>query len=294
MRQILAIHRHGSFIKAAEELGVAQPTLSKSIARLEDELRVMLFDRSGKRTRVTPMGALVVERATELIANANRLERDVGLMADGAFGEARIGLGPGLRPVFAPRFAEAIATRFPKLRLTMMIEHRQHLMEGLRTGEFDIVILVAADELDRLDVVQVEVMRDPFIAVARPDHPLAGRSKIAADEFLRHPVASAGTAFSLAELMGLDDAPSMPPAHFVSNDYGMIKALIRAGLVSCVGSEHVFHDEIAAGEIVRLDIDWVHEIRLVAVMTRAANHSPILQAIVAEAVRLGEVTASLR
>jgi DNA-binding transcriptional LysR family regulator len=68
MRQVLAIHRHGSFVKAADEIGVAQPTLSKSISRLEDELGLRLFDRTGSGAKVTPMGALLVARAETIIA----------------------------------------------------------------------------------------------------------------------------------------------------------------------------------------------------------------------------------
>lgn len=90
MRQVLAIHRRGSFVKAADDVGVAQPTLSKSISRLEDELGLKLFDRSGTGAKVTPMGALIVQRAETIIAEAERLARDIELVAAGQMGEARI------------------------------------------------------------------------------------------------------------------------------------------------------------------------------------------------------------
>src|SRR6185312_15334785 len=97
MSQVVAIAQHGSFGKAAAELGISQPTLSKSIARLEDELRFKLFDRSGWRAQLTPLGAFVVERAERLVAQSQRFEREVDLFALGEFGEVRIGLGPVLR-----------------------------------------------------------------------------------------------------------------------------------------------------------------------------------------------------
>ena len=127
MRQVLAIHRHGSFVKAAEEVGVAQPTLSKSIARLEDELGLKLFDRSGVGAKVTPMGALLVQRAKSIIAEAERLSRDIELVAAGQIGEARIGIGPALRRTFLPRFVGTLAARHPALRLHLSVDSRDRL-----------------------------------------------------------------------------------------------------------------------------------------------------------------------
>ena len=70
MRQILAITQYGSFAKAAEALGVAQPSLSKSIARLEDKLKVKLFDRSALGSALTPIGELIVERAARIVTES--------------------------------------------------------------------------------------------------------------------------------------------------------------------------------------------------------------------------------
>ena len=83
MRQVASIARLGSFGKAAQELGISQPTLSKSIARLEDELRFKLFDRTGWRAQLTPMGEFIVERANRVILEARRFERDIDLFGLG-------------------------------------------------------------------------------------------------------------------------------------------------------------------------------------------------------------------
>lgn len=155
MRQVLAIHRHGSFAKAAEAVGVAQPTLSKSIARLEDELGLTLFDRSGSGARVTPMGALLVSRAEIVIGEAERLARDIELAAAGQIGEARIGVGPAMRS-FLPAFAQALAVRFPQLRLKLNVDLRDRLLADLRTGALDLVITAQSPDPDG-DYVQTEI-----------------------------------------------------------------------------------------------------------------------------------------
>jgi len=122
LRHMMSIHRMGSFARAAEQLGLAQSTLSKSIARLEDQLGLRLFERSGAGAVVTPMGAVVIAGAERIVEEAERLRRDVELAAAGDLGEIRIGLGPAFRPRFLPRFTEAIVRRWPRLKLMIDVE----------------------------------------------------------------------------------------------------------------------------------------------------------------------------
>jgi DNA-binding transcriptional LysR family regulator len=285
MRQVLAIHRHGSFAKAAEELGIAQPTLSKSVARLEDELGLKLFDRSGSGAKVTPMGALIVGRAEKIIVEAERLARDVELVAAGQIGEVRVGFGPAMREVILPRLTVALADRYPDLRLHMVVEQRRSLLHDLMAGRMDILIMAGGEDVDAVDVVQTELMRELIVAVAAPHHPLAGRGKVSIDEFAAWPNASpsAGAFFATPTLLGLADPSVDQTPAYVTNDFGAIRALVDMGRATYVGAEHVLRADIRAGNFAVIDLDWRREVRTVAVMTRAARHSPILQAVVEQA-----------
>ncbi len=75
LQQVIAVRKHGSFAKAADALGVSQPNLSKSVARLEDELKLKIFDRTAKGSVLTPVGELIVERADAVIAETRDLRR---------------------------------------------------------------------------------------------------------------------------------------------------------------------------------------------------------------------------
>ena len=79
LQQVIAVRKHGSFAKAADALGVSQPNLSKSVARLEDQLRLKIFDRTAKGSVLTPIGELIVERADAVIAETRDLARDASL-----------------------------------------------------------------------------------------------------------------------------------------------------------------------------------------------------------------------
>lgn len=73
LKYVMALDRHRSFARAAEECGVTQPTLSGMIAKLEDELGVRLFDRSGRRVAPTAIGTRIVRQAAVTLAEADRI-----------------------------------------------------------------------------------------------------------------------------------------------------------------------------------------------------------------------------
>src|SRR3954462_2082250 len=96
LRQVGAVREYGSFAKAADALGVSQPNLSKSVARLEDQLKLKIFDRTRKGSSLTPVGEMIVERAGAVIAEARDLERDAALLAGGETGTVRIGFSSAI------------------------------------------------------------------------------------------------------------------------------------------------------------------------------------------------------
>jgi DNA-binding transcriptional LysR family regulator len=94
IEQIVAICRAGSFSGAARALGIAQPTLSKSIGRLETKLGIQLFERSNVNARPTVYGQFVADHALGLLQNVSTLGRELEQMAKGEAGLLRIGVGP--------------------------------------------------------------------------------------------------------------------------------------------------------------------------------------------------------
>ena len=140
MRQILAICEHGSFAKAAKALGLSQPSLSNSIARLEDQLKTRLFDRSPSGSELTPIGELIIERAAGIVAEADEIVRDAALAAQGGTGLVRIGVGASLAGEFLSRLLNTVADKHPDLRLHIEGGNWIGLLPALATREVDIVL----------------------------------------------------------------------------------------------------------------------------------------------------------
>src|SRR3954447_15497456 len=109
LRQILAIREHGSFAKAAEALNMAQPALSKSMAKLEDELQLTIFTRASTGSELTPMGEMIAERAERVMAATSNLARDAALIAGGDTGVVRLGASSLLSDTLLPQLLVRLA-----------------------------------------------------------------------------------------------------------------------------------------------------------------------------------------
>lgn len=289
MRQVLAIHRHGSFARAAQALAISQPTLSKSIARLEDELKLVLFDRSGTGARVTPMGALIVERAERIVGEAARLRRDVELAAGGMLGKVAIGVDAGLSSTFLVRILEKAADRYPDLRLAMFVDAGDQLRRRMAAGELDMVVTAEAPGAPDPDFVRLPVIEEAAIAVAAPHHPLAGLDFIDRETFARHRSMSPPreTGFGTLAVLGLPEAADAPTEFYVLNDYEPAVRLAIKGVVTLLAPAHVVAPALAEGRLVRLNLDWSLDVAFVAIMPRAAGHSPVLRELAALAADVG-------
>ena len=287
LRLVTAVHRHGSLRRAAEALGLTQPTLSKTLARLEDELGVTLFYRSATGAKATPIGQYISERAALMIDEAERLKHEVKLLSEGEAGTVRIGVGPALRHAFLPDFAERVTRNHPNLRLELISDRRPHLMAGLRSGQFDLIVVTEGAGFDGTDWVLTDVLTDTLIAVAAPDHPLVKQAAISPDDFARYPSISQPqeSAFATSRLLDLDGAEVDRSTFYIMNDLATILRLVRAGVATTIGLDHQLRPAIDAGELVRLALDWSRSVRIVAAMTRASALSPILRAIASEARR---------
>src|SRR6478735_2418823 len=173
LQQVIAIRRHGSFAKAAEALGVSQPNLSQSVARLEDELKLKLFDRTAKGSVLTPIGELIVERADAVIAETRDLARDAALLAGGEPGAVRIGCTTALSMPLVMPLLQSIVRRHPGLKVHTEAAASARLLPLLESRELDVVFTgQAPDPTAGAYVVQC-IFETPTVFVASPSHPLA-------------------------------------------------------------------------------------------------------------------------
>lgn len=285
LRQILAIRDCGSFARAAEALHMAQPALSKSMARLEAELGLTIFTRTSTGSELTPMGELIAERAERVMAATRNLARDAALIAGGDAGAIRLGFGTLLKDTLLPRLLLKIVEAHPQLRLEIEFGTADRLLTLVESRELDLV--VCRPPATPTALTYVEALRAELIFVGAPTHPLASERGISTDRLAEFPCAGPNSAgLTVSAFLGQPAASETLDA-YTANDYEALMPLVLAGRTTLLAPSFFVQQELAAGRLARLDVDWAGETSFGCYTTQASSFSPILAEITRDAVELG-------
>ncbi|MGH8446774.1 MAG: LysR family transcriptional regulator [Solimonas sp.] len=189
LKHFRGLAQHGHFGRAAKALHLTQPALTRSIQMLESQLGVTLIERDNKRFELTQFGRLVLERAELVLRETERLKRDVELMRGMSIGELRVGASPiPADTIVGPALAWLIEQR-AGLQVEFLIRPWQELSRSLRKGDIELFV----GETRGLNGAQdLEITALPPYAVgfvARADHPLARRERVAFKDISHYPLA---------------------------------------------------------------------------------------------------------
>ncbi|GAB2188833.1 LysR family transcriptional regulator [Sessilibacter sp. MAH2] len=182
LRTLDAIDRRGSFAAAAEELSKVPSALSYSIQKLEEELDLLLFDRSGHRALLTPIGRLILERGREILHATEEMISDARAMADGWEPEVTI----GVEALFEEERLFPLISKFEKVSGT-----RVKLQSSVLSGTWELLeqdkvdLVIASDIGIRLAEIQTRFLyNETIMYCAAPTHPIHQMENPLAEESL--------------------------------------------------------------------------------------------------------------
>ncbi len=256
LRQVCSLIEHGNFHRAAEDVGLTQPALTKSLQQLERELGVSLFDRHGKTVSPTVFGEVVGQTAKDVLAAIDGMERRISQLADLDAGELSIGAGPYVADVWLGQVTGRLLKRFPRLAITLHVDTWDKLPDALKRGEIDFLVA----HVDHLrDVKDFHVVPFPPVQgiwVSRGDHPLALEEVPPANAIVEYPLIGPPVPDNVMKwLEAAAGRTQLVLRRIDTTSVTMIKAMIREGeALSCVHPDSV-RSEIASGEFVKLNFD---------------------------------------
>ncbi|MGI9384579.1 MAG: LysR substrate-binding domain-containing protein [Methyloligellaceae bacterium] len=176
LRQIeylVALDDARHFRKAAEKVGVSQPTLSAQLRALEQRLGVQLVERSRSSVLLTPVGRQVLAAGRRILRDVQEI-RDLAAGQRGTLGGTiRIGLPPTIGPYLLPRMVPELHRKYPDLKLYVREEIPNALPGALADGVHDVILI--ALPLRRDDFNCVAMFREPLFVVVPEDHALAAK-----------------------------------------------------------------------------------------------------------------------
>lgn len=219
LRQLRHVHvlaRAGSFVRAAEELHITQPALTRSVQQLEHELRIKIFDRGRAGVRVTPVGRLLIDRAADILSAVRGLQADLGAAGRGEAGVVSLGLGPLPASIFLAELLTEMVRKHPAVRVNVETNTATALFESLNAEriEFCVCSLTLVPVTRKVTLRPIAVV--PLALYARAQHPLHARRRATLADVLSYPLITgnmpAAALEGLREQAGVAAGEHMPIA----------------------------------------------------------------------------------
>ena len=168
LKTFVAVAKHQHFHEAARELFLSQPTVSKHIRQLEEALACRLFERTGKRVALTPIGERLYEHAVRFVEEAERLARSVESWRQGYRLRLRIAASPMVARTFLPIVIRQYAADHPDVELSVIVLESRHIAVALEQGRAD-VGLARTPPRRESDMPFEKLYEEPVVLVAPPE-----------------------------------------------------------------------------------------------------------------------------
>lgn len=187
LRYFLEIAREENMSRAAERLHVSQPTLSRAVKELEEELGRQLFTRSNYSIHLTDEGMLLRKRAEDLIEMADKITDEFSSLGDTVSGDIYIGCAESHLVKYLARAVKNLNERYPLIRFHIISGDTEQVEEKLRKGLYDFAFIVEPPDLSQYNYLEVPEC-DVWGAVIPKNHPLAKKAEITIDDLLPYPI----------------------------------------------------------------------------------------------------------
>lgn len=247
LRQLATVARCGSFSRAAEELHISQPALSRSVAAIERRCGFPIFNRLGHGVQPSSAGAQLLSQAEPLLQSMRVFHSNLDLLAAGKTGSLRVGLPPLLASELLSDFAREFFDQSAQTELRVSIRAGPLLLDELRNDAIELLFF-AQTQIDPGPEFQVKPVG--FICptcVVRRDHPLADRRNLTIADLSAYPWASSVEPPAMGELLN--------PARFICDNYHILRdAVLHTDLV-CICTKAFVANDVAEGKLCEVIVE---------------------------------------
>jgi DNA-binding transcriptional LysR family regulator len=278
LRALSAVARHGSFSRAAAELGLTQPAVSMQVKQLEDRVGMPLLERIGKRATPTRAGELLLSHAAraflELEAGVEQIQRLRGVVA----GRLRFGTSASVSIYLLPSLLRRFRTRYPETELQIVTGNASEIVASVVANELDLGVVSLPVRSRELSVTPF--YRDELVAIAPPGRQWRGRRSIGAGDLAREPLILFERGATLRRVIDtwFQRASAAPSRVMEMGNTEAIKKLVQAGLGLSVTSWFSAKVEVKRRALVAITLQPGLQRQLGIVRRRDKTPTPTLDA----------------
>jgi DNA-binding transcriptional LysR family regulator len=226
----LTVAEHGHVTRAAAELRISQPGLSRAIARLERELGTALFDREGRNVRLSRYGEVFVEYARRLVAEDEAARRALAQAADPDQGEVRLGFLHTQGASLVPDLIRRYRRRHPRVTFRLLQDSSERMQAAVRSGDADLAIVSPRPEDPAFSWRPLVVER--LLLAVPAGHRLARRARVRLADAADEPFIAMRPGYGLRAITDelARQAGLRPAIAFEGEEISTVCGLVRAGL----------------------------------------------------------------
>jgi len=253
MRLFEAVARHRSITRAADEVHLTQPSVSMQVKSLEDKIGLPLTEQVGKTLYLTRAGEEVAGASRDILARLGELQATLEDMQHEVSGVLSVAVVSTAK-YFLPQLLGEFKRRHPRVEPRMQITNRETVIDRIGENADDLYIMGQPPRAEA--VIAEPFLENVIVFAARPDHPLAGErhiplARIARENVIRREAGS-GTRQAVEKLFQAANVELA--AHMEFDDSEAIKQGVISGLGVAYLSLHALRLELAAGDVVILDV----------------------------------------
>jgi DNA-binding transcriptional LysR family regulator len=200
LHMIEAIASRGSMARAAEDMGLSQPAISKAISDLEHDLGVAVFDRNTRGVQLTESGQVLLRRGRVILDELQHGLDEIENISDPTTGFVRVGVSLA-QSLFISAVVERTSRRYPKIKFSVVMSDPLRLINALRDRELDFAICRAQMAEHESDLKAEVLFQDRIEVVVASNHPLARRRKLTLSDLMEERWALAAPDTYLGELV---------------------------------------------------------------------------------------------
>lgn len=249
LRYFLTVVREESITKAAETLHITQPTLSRQLAQMEEDMGVRLFDRGTRKIVLTNEGILMRRRAEEILELVDKTKREVATQEETVEGTVSIGSGDLGTVQILPEIIRSFHEQYPKVDFELYTATADHVKERMDQGLIDVGLLLEPINMEKYDFIRLE-KKERWVLAMHPDAPLAKKEAITVEDLKNVPLIMPKRLSVQSEL-----------ASWFGKDFEKLNVLFTSNLPS--NSNVMVHNQLAYSLIIKGSISFWDERKIV-------------------------------
>lgn len=230
LRHFMEVANQKNFTKASSAIHLSQPALSKAVKRLEEELGVELFDRSGRELKLTDAGKIVYNQGVKVFSTLQDLNALLDDLMNLPTGEIKIGIPPLIGTLFFPLIAKEFHEQYPNITLELLEHGAKHITAAVEDGKVDLGIIVLPADHQKFSVYPF--ITEEFVLYTNMNHPLADRDSVSLHELHDEKFILFSNSFALHDriIQECRNAGFDPAISYKSSQWDLIIELVSAEL----------------------------------------------------------------